>query len=211
MNKLLFIVGGIIIITLIIFALVKGGQQINPSVNSPQEGVSMNQKTYSSFPGVLPDNERLGKTATVETSLGNFTLTLYGDKAPKTVSNFIFLSKNGFYDNLTFHRVIAGFMIQGGDPKGDGTGGPGYKFEDEFDPSLTFAKAGVLAMANAGPNTNGSQFFITVAPYESGDNHYSIFGQVATGFDVVEKIATVKTDQNDRPLEPVVIKKITIQ
>ncbi|MDP4000927.1 MAG: peptidylprolyl isomerase, partial [bacterium] len=141
----------------------------------------MNSKQYAQAPDVLPEAERIGKKARFETNLGKFTIDLFGDKAPKTVSNFIFLAKDGFYNDLTFHRVIEGFMIQGGDPKGDGTGGPGYKFEDEFDDSLTFSKPAILAMANSGPNTNGSQFFITVALTPHLNGLHTIFGEVTEG------------------------------
>ncbi|OGY23798.1 MAG: peptidylprolyl isomerase [Candidatus Woykebacteria bacterium RBG_13_40_7b] len=168
----------------------------------------MNSKQYTSAPEVLPESERINKKARFETSQGNFTIALFGEKTPKTVSNFIFLAKEGFYDGLTFHRVIDEFMIQGGDPKGDGTGGPGYQFEDEFDSSLTFSKVGLLAMANSGANTNGSQFFITVAPTEHLNGKHTIFGEIIEGYDIVEKISKVTTGEGDKPQEPVVINKI---
>ncbi len=126
------------------------------------------------------------KKATILTEAGTIKLDLYDDKAPKTVENFVKLAKSGFYDGLNFHRVIADFMIQGGCPLGTGTGGPGYSFEDEFHPSLRFDGPGVLAMANAGPNTNGSQFFITHVPCPWLDNHHTIFGHVTEGQDVVD-------------------------
>lgn len=155
-------------------------------------------------------------TAVIETNKGNIVCSLYGKEAPVTVLNFVGLAqgtKQGnkpFYDGLVFHRVIPGFMIQGGDPTGTGMGGPGYQFEDEIYPGLSFDKAGILAMANAGPGTNGSQFFITTAPTPWLTGHHTIFGQVTSGQDVVEAISLVKRDDRDRPLEPVVIKKITI-
>ncbi|MBZ0274353.1 peptidylprolyl isomerase [bacterium] len=164
--------------------------------------------------------------AIFHTNQGKFTVKLFEDKAPKTVANFVGLAtgakeytepksgakkKGNFYDGLIFHRVIPDFMIQGGDPLGTGTGGPGYKFEDEFDKSLSFNKKGLLAMANAGPNTNGSQFFITVkeTPWLTGK--HTIFGEVTEGYDVVEKISRVKTGSMDRPAEPVVIEKLEIK
>lgn len=171
----------------------------------------MSNKSYAQAPATLSEAERVGKKAVFETNKGSFTITLFGDKAPKTVSNFIFLAKDNFYNDLGFHRIIAGFMIQGGDPDGNGTGGPGYQFEDEFDASLTFSKPGILAMANSGANTNGSQFFITVAPTPHLNNKHTIFGEVTTGMDIVMQISQVAVDQNDKPSEDVVIKKITIQ
>lgn len=129
------------------------------------------------------------KTATIETNRGNIVLELYAQKAPKTVANFEKLAGDGFYDGLKFHRVIDNFMIQTGCPNGTGTGGPGYKFEDEFDDELRHDGAGVLSMANAGPNTNGSQFFITHVPCPHLDGKHSVFGRVLEGQDVVNSIA----------------------
>ena len=127
-------------------------------------------------------------TARMETDKGEMVIELFADKAPKTVNNFVFLARQGFYEDVIFHRVIANFMVQGGDPTGTGTGGPGYKFEDEFDPSLKHDKPGMLSMANAGPNTNGSQFFITHVPTPWLDNKHSVFGQVQEGMDVLMSI-----------------------
>lgn len=141
----------------------------------------------TSFPGILSDEDRLGRTATIKTTKGNIVVELYGDAAPKTVSNFLVLAKTGFYDNLTFHRREEGFVIQGGDPNGNGTGGPGYRFEDELGGKYTTYERGVLAMANSGLNTNGSQFFIMLADYPL-PNNYTVFGKVTKGMDVVDKI-----------------------
>lgn len=127
-------------------------------------------------------------TAMFKTEKGDFEVELFADKAPKTVNNFVFLSRDGFYDGVTFHRVIKDFMAQGGDPTGTGTGGPGYKFADEFHPDLKHSKPGILSMANAGRNTNGSQFFITFAPTPHLDGKHSVFGQVAKGMEVVRSI-----------------------
>jgi cyclophilin family peptidyl-prolyl cis-trans isomerase len=149
-------------------------------------------------------------TAVFETSMGNFECTLATDLAPETCKNFITLAQKGFYNGLTFHRVIDNFMIQGGDPKGDGTGGPGYAIKDEFTSKLTHNSAGILSMANAGPNTGGSQFFITLKDTPWLDGKHAVFGKVTKGLDVVMKIGKVKTGANDRPLQPVTIKKITI-
>ena len=154
--------------------------------------------------------------AVFETSEGTFRARLFVDQAPKTVENFVSLAegtKTGkpFYDNLIFHRVIPDFMIQGGCPEGTGRGGPGYKFADEFHPSLKHSKKGLLSMANAGPNTNGSQFFVTVAPTPWLDNRHSIFGEVVEGYDVVDRISRAPRDAQDRPKKDVRIKSVTIE
>ncbi len=149
-------------------------------------------------------------TAIFETSLGNFECALATDLAPETSKNFITLAQKGFYNGLIFHRVIDNFMIQGGDPQGNGTGGPGYKIKDEFTSKLTHNGPGILSMANAGPNTGGSQFFITLKATPWLDGKHAVFGKVTKGLDVVMKIGKVKTDANDRPLQPVTINKITI-
>lgn len=164
-------------------------------------------------------------TAIIKTSAGDIICKLFDKEAPNTVANFEGLAtgtkefkdaangsmvKRPFYNGLTFHRVIAGFMIQGGDPLGNGTGGPGYKFDNE-NTNASFSKPGVLAMANAGPNTNGSQFFITVAPTPDLQGSYNVFGQVTSGQDVADKISKMATDSQDKPLTPVVIESITIQ
>ena len=155
--------------------------------------------------------EQKKTVAIFETSMGDFTIELYTDKAPKTTENFIKLVQQGYYDGIIFHRVIDGFMIQGGDPTGTGRGGPGYTILDEFDPSLKHDSAGILSMANAGPNTGGSQFFITLAPTPHLDGKHAVFGKVIKGMDVVYKIGKVPTGQGDRPVLPVTIKSIKIQ
>ncbi len=127
-------------------------------------------------------------TATISTNKGDISLDLHAEAAPKTVNNFVFLAREGFYDGVTFHRVISNFMIQGGDPTGTGRGGPGYRFEDEFKNNPHKHETGTLSMANAGPNTNGSQFFITHAPQPHLDGRHTVFGQVTSGMDVVNAI-----------------------
>ena len=150
----------------------------------------------------------------IKTNLGEIVFTTYDADAPKAVANFIKLAEKGFYDGVIFHRVINGFMIQGGDPTGTGRGGPGYTFEDELNPETESYRAGyqkgVVAMANSGPDTNGSQFFIMVADY-SLPNNYTIFGKIVSGQEVADKIAKLPTDENDRPLEPPVIERVDIE
>ena len=150
-------------------------------------------------------------TAEFNTNKGNFKIELFNDKAPVTTGNFIKLVDNGFYNGLIFHRVIPNFMIQSGCPDGTGRGGPGYTIKDEFHPDLKHDTKGVLSMANAGPNTGGSQFFITVAPTPWLDRHHSVFGKVIEGMDVVDAISKVKTVRNDKPLENVIINNITME
>ncbi len=183
--------------------------------------VQRREKKVEAVAGLAP-----GLYALFETSIGDFICHLFERDAPETVSNFIGLAqgtkewvepqsgrptKKRLYDGLTFHRIIPGFMIQGGDPKGDGTGGPGFEFRDEISPNLRFDRAGRLAMANRGPNTNGSQFFITLRDTPWLNGRHTIFGQVVKGQEVVEKISQVPRDPSDRPLEPVVIRQVSIQ
>ena len=166
------------------------------------------------------------QTATLMTTQGTVTVRLFPDYAPKTVRNFVELAEGGrewidprtgarskqkLYDGTIFHRVIAGFMIQGGDPLGKGTGGPGYEFDDEIHPDLRFDKPYLLAMANAGPGTNGSQFFITTGPTPWLNGRHTIFGEVISGADVVENISRVQTRPGDRPVTDVVLQSVTIQ
>jgi cyclophilin family peptidyl-prolyl cis-trans isomerase len=143
---------------------------------------------YGAPPDMQIDPEK-SYTATFKTEKGDFVVQLFADKAPKTVNNFVFLAREGFYDNTTFHRVIANFMAQAGDPSGSGRGGPGYRFADEFHPDLKHDEAGVLSMANAGPGTNGSQFFITFGPTPWLDNHHTVFGKITDGLQVLKKIS----------------------
>lgn len=156
------------------------------------------------------ENQMKNPVAILETGMGTVKIELFKDKTPVTVDNFVKLAKQGFYDGTIFHRVIDGFMTQGGDPTGTGRGGPGYTIPDEFSPALKHDSAGMLSMANAGPNTGGSQFFITVAPTPWLDGRHSIFGKVIEGLDVVTAISKVERDANDKPLKDVVLKKVTI-
>ena len=149
--------------------------------------------------------------ATIETTKGTIIIELYKDDAPKTVAHFIKLATQRFYNGIIVHRVIPDFTIQTGDPTGTGRGGPGYTFEDEFSPTLHHDRPGVVSMANAGPNTNGSQFFITVVATPWLDGKHTIFGHVVEGQSVVDQIVAVPRDSNDKPLEPITMTKVTIQ
>jgi cyclophilin family peptidyl-prolyl cis-trans isomerase len=149
--------------------------------------------------------------AVIETGKGKIVIELYRDRAPKTVENFVKLAKDGFYNGIIFHRVIPGFMVQTGDPTGTGTGGPGYTFPDEFAPGLRHDSAGIVSMANAGPNTNGSQFFITLAPTPWLDGKHAIFGRVVEGQPVVEQIAAAPRNAQDRPNADIKMTKVTIE
>ena len=152
------------------------------------------------------------RIAVFDTNMGEFEVELFEDKTPITTKNFIDLAQEGFYDEVIFHRIIDGFMIQGGDPTGTGMGGPGYTIEDEFTPELTHESEGILSMANTGrPHTGGSQFFITLAATPWLDGHHTVFGKVIKGMEVVREIGHVKTGPQDRPVHDVVINKITIK
>ena len=151
------------------------------------------------------------RTAVFETNKGNFEIDLFTEKAPVTTKNFIDLVNKGFYDGLIFHRVIDGFMLQGGCPEGTGRGGPGYNIQDEFHPDLKHDAEGILSMANAGPNTGGSQFFITLVPTPWLDGKHAVFGKVTSGMEVVKAIGKVQVGAGDRPVSDVVIKKITVK
>lgn len=197
----------IIIFGLIILLVITG---YNFLINQPTNTMTETGKKNLPFPIV---NTKKQYTARIETSQGIIKIELFTNKTPITVSNFISLAKKNFYDNTIFHRVIDGFMIQGGDPKGNGTGGPGYKFDDEpFEGEYT---RGTVAMANSGPNTNGSQFFIMHKDYPLLKN-YVIFGKVLEGIDVVDRIATAPVKlsamgENSTPVNPTIIKKIVIE
>lgn len=189
---------------------------------SKKESAENNDILEISLPGgkeiMINTTEQLekGKTyfANIQTNMGNIEIELFADKTPKTVRSFVLLAKSGYYDGITFHRVIDRFMIQGGDPTGTGSGGTsiyGEKFEDEFRPELKHTSEGILSMANAGPNTNGSQFFITLVPTPHLDGKHTVFGKVTKGIEVVRAIGKVKTSKpGDKPIEPVVMQKVTV-
>ncbi|MEK7549114.1 MAG: peptidylprolyl isomerase [Patescibacteria group bacterium] len=163
---------------------------------------------------IQTNTQTMKNLITIKTNFGEIQFEAYNADAPKTVANFVALANKGFYNNLIFHRVIKGFMIQGGDPNGNGTGGPGYQFEDELNSQTESYRAGyvkgVVAMANAGSNTNGSQFFIMLENYAL-PNNYTIFGKVVNGQEVVDKIGDIKTDSNDKPLSSVIMEKVTVE
>ncbi len=175
------------------------------------ESTMSDEKVYSSMPEMSIDQSK-SYTAVIQTSMGDLSVEFFSDTAPITVNNFISLSNDGYYDNIIFHRVISGFMIQGGDPSGTGHGEygkfPGYTFEDELNNQQPYEK-GILAMANAGPNTNGSQFFIMHVDYPL-PYQYTIFGKVTVGLDVIDSIASVQTAEGDKPVEDVVILGVTV-
>ncbi|MFC1622089.1 peptidylprolyl isomerase [Patescibacteria group bacterium] len=191
------------------FFLIKGGRE-NMQQNQPNSDLTQEipeQKTTSAPEMQLEEN--VNYSAKFTTSRGEFTVDLYESLSPITVNNFVFLAKEGLYDGLIFHRIIADFMIQGGDPLGNGTGGPGYQFEDEINDKKLVK--GSLAMANSGPNTNGSQFFIVTAEATPWlDGLHTNFGEVTEGLDVVMEISKVETGPGDKPLEDVVVQKIEI-
>jgi peptidyl-prolyl cis-trans isomerase A (cyclophilin A) len=188
-------------------------------------GPSAEAEKLSTIREKSQSQEKKAVFVTFETNQGSFKARLYHDKAPKTVENFVGLArgtkewtepktgkkvKRAFFDGLTFHRVVPNFVIQGGDPAGNGTGGPGYQFADEFHPELRHNKPGILSMANAGPNTNGSQFFVTLAATPHLDGRHSVFGEIVEGMDVVYKIGKLPTDARGMPKEPVIMTKVTI-
>ncbi len=165
-------------------------------------------KQWSTPPAMQIDPKKK-YTARMETDKGTIVIELFADKTPNTVNNFVFLAREGYYDGVSFHRVINNFMAQGGDPTGTGSGGPGYKFDDEFHSSLRHDKQGVLSMANAGPGTNGSQFFITHVPTPHLDNRHSVFGQVVEGLDVLMSIPA--RDPNNRGAPAVKMIRVAIE
>lgn len=181
----------------------------NASSSSQGQTGSGSSKKYAAPPQMSID-QSAGYTAKIKTNKGNIVIELFPASAPKTVNNFVFLANEGFYNGIIFHRVIPNFMIQGGDPTGTGTSGPGYKFEDEIDAKLGFEKPGILAMANSGPNTNGSQFFITTASTPHLNGNHTIFGKVLEGQDVADTISTVPAGPGNKPNQPVVIQGIEI-
>jgi peptidylprolyl isomerase len=197
-NTRLIAVGIFAVVLIILIWAVSSGAQ-KPAANTADQPALVGTKQYASAPPMLIDPKKQ-YTATVKMAKGGeFVIQLYADKAPITVNSFVFLARQGYFDGVTFHRVLEGFMAQGGDPTGTGSGGPGYSFVNE-NSDLTFDKAGVVAMANAGPDTNGSQFFITFGPTPNLNGGYTIFGQVISGMDVVDGLT--RRDPNQNPNFP---------
>ena len=187
-NRTVVIVSGVALVAIVavaIWAVYGRGRAVRAGDLPPAERDGM----YSEPPPMVIDPAK-HYTATIKTDKGDIVLELTADKATNTVNNFVFLAREGFYDEVVFHRVIPGFMAQGGDPTGTGTGGPGYTFEDEFDPELRHDAAGILSMANRGPNTNGSQFFITYSPQPGLDDLHAVFGKVVSGMEVLESLTS---------------------
>jgi cyclophilin family peptidyl-prolyl cis-trans isomerase len=193
-ERMIQIIGGVVLALIVIGIvwLVWSGGRPEETTTLPEEVVAQ----YNAEPPMSIDTSKQYLATFQMANGGEFVVQLFDDQAPKTVNNFVFLARNGFYDGTTFHRVLDGFMAQGGDPTGTGMGGPGYQFEDEFSPELTFDRPGLLAMANSGPNTNGSQFFITYGQTPHLNNRHTIFGEVIEGMDVVNSITRRDPDQN---------------
>jgi peptidylprolyl isomerase len=193
-DRMIQIIGGIVLVLIVVGIgwLVWSGGRSNAETPLPEGTLEQ----YNAEPPMTIDVSKQYFATFKMANGGEFVVQLFDDQAPKTVNSFVFLAQNGFYDGTTFHRVLDGFMAQGGDPTGTGSGGPGYQFEDEISPELTFDRAGLLAMANSGPNTNGSQFFITYDATPHLNGLHTIFGEVIEGIDVVNNITRRDPDQN---------------
>lgn len=203
-----FLIPGLIALAGILFFVV-GSILIKPGSGTPSGPALVGTKQYAAAPPMLIDTTKK-YTATLKTAKGDIVIQLFGDKAPITVNSFVFLARQGYFDGVTFHRVLPGFMAQGGDPLGTGGGGPGYEFQNE-DSDLKFDAPGVVAMANAGRDTNGSQFFITYAPQPNLDGDYTIFGKVVAGLEVAESLTARDPSENPDAPPGDVIEKVTIE
>ncbi|MFH1547147.1 MAG: peptidylprolyl isomerase [bacterium] len=203
-NALLPILAALILFGGIGYFMYKGGSNIGLG------GKDITKKEYDEYPEMMLE-DGLDYRAVIETNMGNIEIDLLEDDAPLAVNNFYYLSEEGFYDNLIFHRVIKDFMIQGGDPDGNGTGGTGYTFEDEFDNGHEYEE-GILAMANSGADTNSSQFFITTSTFKRSvlTSEHTVFGKVIDGMDIVDVISEVETNSSDKPVEDVVIEDLYV-
>lgn len=210
--KALFLIFGLVVVALAWRAVDVRTTDEEAAPDAPTEtsdAILDDTSMQVTAPGTLPAEQIENKQVRITTEMGDIVVGLYPDTAPLAVSNMVSLASQGYYDGIIFHRVIEGFMIQGGDPTGTGRGGPGYKFADELDDDRTYTR-GTVAMANAGANTNGSQFFIMHKDYAL-PHSYTIFGYVISGMDVVDRIATSSVDEDDRPLEKIVMTKVTVE
>lgn len=222
-NRIISIVAGVLIVAVI--AIVVWQLVLRPDEGGNEPGAVMEgdrplsaldpaerNNYYAAYPEMVIDADNHDYQAVITTNKGDIRLELFDEDAPLTVNNFVFLANQGFYDGVVFHRVLPGFMAQGGDPTGTGTGGPGYAFEDETDNGLVFDRRGLLAMANSGPNTNGSQFFITFVPTAHLDGRHTIFGEVIEGDDVLDAITLIDPSGQQAPanVTPDVIERIEI-
>ena len=207
----------ILILIAIIFSLLIWNQSISENQSSSKTEIG-NSSTTTTITTTIPEinepivaqKENLNRVAVIETNMGTMEFELFDEKAPITSKNFADLALDDFFDGIIFHRIIREFMIQGGDPTGTGRGGPGYTIDDEFHPDLKHDSKGILSMANAGPNTGGSQFFITLAPTPHLDNHHAVFGKLIKGEEILDKIGAVETGPNDKPINEVKMIKVTI-
>ncbi|MCZ7601769.1 MAG: peptidylprolyl isomerase [Melioribacteraceae bacterium] len=203
----------IILMVIILFTVTNCTEKVENEQQHIKQETKVNKEESYNYVTIGPDSILV---AVVKTNMGTFEMELYPNETPITVTNFVTLAEENFYDSVTFHRIIDGFVIQGGDPTGTGSGGKsiydGKPYADEFVPSLRHNSAGILSMANRGPSTNTSQFFITLAPTPHLDDRHTVFGKVINGMDVISKIGKVPTDpQFNRPIDPVIMEKVTIE
>lgn len=207
MRKKLLVMTGIALV--LALGLTACAEQETKSTKEGLEESSMAKKKTKKKAKSKAANKSTNTHVVIETNLGSMTIEMYEQRAPITTANFLKLVDEGYFNGIIFHRIIPGFMVQGGDPTGTGTGGPGYSIEDEFHSELRHTGIGILSMANSGPNTGGSQFFITLGPTPHLDNRHAVFGKVVEGLEVLKAIGSVETGRMDRPAEDVVMKKVS--
>lgn len=207
MRKKFLVMTGVALV--LAFGLTACAEQETKSMKEGLEESSMVKKKTKKKAKSKAASKSTNSHIVIETNMGSMTIEMYEKRAPITTANFLKLVDDGYFDGIIFHRIIAGFMIQGGDPTGTGKGGPGYSIEDEFHSELRHTGIGILSMANSGPNTGGSQFFITLAPTPHLDNRHAVFGKVVEGLDVLKAIGSVETGSRDRPAEDVVMEKVS--
>lgn len=207
MRKKFLVMTGVALV--LAFGLTACAEQETKSMKEGLEESSMVKKKTKKKAKSKAASKSTNSHIVIETNMGSMTIEMYEKRAPITTANFLKLVDDGYFDGIIFHRIIAGFMIQGGDPTGTGKGGPGYSIEDEFHSELRHTGIGILSMANSGPNTGGSQFFITLAPTPHLDNRHAVFGKVVEGLDVLKAIGSVETGSRNRPAEDVVMEKVS--